>query len=96
MAGGHAEVLRHPGHGLLDPVDLGAALEHDVSGLGDEVEHFGEILRVLGCQGVYRTRILRPTRSVVFGVMLLSLQSLVTVVWYLIAILPRVSPLRMV
>ena len=43
-----------------------------------------------------RTRMRRPTRRMVLGVMLLSLHRRLTVVWYLPAILPRLSPWRIV
>ena len=43
-------------------------------------------------QGAYRTRIDRPIRNVVFGVMPFRAQRLLTVVWYLTAIEPSVSP----
>ena len=40
----------------------------------------------------YRTRIDRPIRNVVFGVMPFRAQRLLTVVWYFTAIEPSVSP----
>ena len=43
-------------------------------------------------QGAYRTRIDRPIRNVVFGVMPFRAQRLLTVVWYFTAIEPSVSP----
>ena len=89
FAGGYFHAMSLPVRAKTFSTHVASKMIHGVrkSGLSTHT-----VMTLRPRPGAYRTRIDRPIRNVVFGVMPFSAQRRLTVVWYFTAIEPSVSP----